>query len=291
MGPQHSPFSSLPSHVTPSASGGGGNDVGTAAKRSWLTKVLLVLLAIIIIAAIIFLVFLLRYQPKAQTSPSTGTLTDLKPDELAKIAGTSSTIGAGNQTLKIAGDTEIAGSAAFDKDVTVKGAFNLNGTFAPASLSVSGATLLQSGATVGKFMNLTGNLNVTGTSTFAGAISADSLSVAKLVNIGDLTFGRHLISGGSTPTIDVFSGNTGTISGTDSAGTVSINVSNLTPGQLVRINFKSPYTSTPRVSLTPTSINAASARYYVAKSITNATIVIISPLSTGDYSFDYFVTQ
>ena len=252
-----------------------------------------------IIGAIIFMVFLLRYKPVANTT-QTNTVTDLRPDELAKVSGQSSTIGAGNQTLKIAGSTEIAGSALFDKDVTIKGAFNLDGAFSPASLNVTGATLLQSGATLTKFLNLTGNLNVTGTSTFNGAVTIDSLSVAKLSNVGDFTYGRHLISGGPTPTIDTYNGNSGSITGSDTAGSVSVSVSNTTPGQLVRVNFRAPFVSTPRVSLTPSSINAASAQFYVAKSVNGFTIVIvstsipsgtISSLTAGDYSFDYLITQ
>ena len=164
------------------------------------------------------------------------------------------------------------------------------------SLTVNGTANFQNAVGIGS------NLAVRGTLSVAGALTAASINVGSLaittINVaGGLNFGGHIVPGGTAPTTQpstATSGGTVTISGNDTAGTVTINVGAgaLTPGELAIISFKSAFTGTPKVQLTPVNAAASSLNYYVTRSATFFTVNTSSATTTNaSYVFDYLVTQ
>lgn len=185
----------------------------------------------------------------------------------------------------------------FKNGVTVQGALRAN-----QSLEVGGTLDVQKSVTLRDSVSIGRSLVVRGSVTVGGVLSASSLnvgtlSVASVDASGSLNFGGHLVPRGPQPSAKssvATSGGTVTVSGNDTAGTVTITVGNgqLNSGELAIITFTTPFTTTPKVQLTP--INAASAKitYYASRNsgfftIETATI----PTTDASYVFDYLVTQ
>ncbi len=254
--------------------------------------------AVAVVAAVLSIagVFLSKRSPT--TLPTQKTLTD---SELQKLSTSNIGYDSSKQSLTF------HSPAAFDKGLTVDGVTTIKdlvvtGTYtnsgSAAKPDASGNTQLQ-GQVTAKGLQVNGNLIVNGTSTFnggaafAGALSADSISV-KSASIGGLSFG-HVITIGANPTGSIGIGAGGgsfQISGNDTSGTVIINVGGgAHTGDLVNVAFRTPFTSTPHVNLTPVSSSSAGTPYYVTRSVTAFTVGMLNPVPGAQYIFDYFVTQ
>src|SRR5206468_4683422 len=93
----------------------------------------------------------------------------------------------------------------------------------------------------------------------------------------DLTLTHHIIAGGATPGRNNGSalggGGSASVSGSDTAGTVSINVGSSPPsGCFVTVNFTQKYSNTPHILLTPVGSGAGGLAYYVNRTSTNFSI-------------------
>jgi hypothetical protein len=143
-------------------------------------------------------------------------------------------------------------------------------------------------------------LTVNGKASFAGPISAPSITIDALSLTGDLQFGRHIDAGGGTPSASgggaIGSGGTVTISGTDTAGTVTINVgSGAAAGVLANVTFTSAFNGNPHVVITPIAglgsgpVNGTGKFYLSARSSSGFTIATSAGLGSGSVSFDYIV--
>jgi hypothetical protein len=202
--------------------------------------------------------------------------------------------------LKVVGGVQVSGTTAL-ADLTVDKTSTLGVTNVRGALTVSGPLNLQSPAILGAGATVNGNLSVTGNGTFGGSLSANVINVSTLTVSGTFNLNGHLNIGGSTPSVApdsaAGSGATANVSGNDAAGTVSVvtgNVANNSQlgGSLVKVTFKTPYSTTPTVVATPNGRSAALIQPYIIKT---ADFFIIGSsfdaTSHTSYSFDYWIVQ
>lgn len=195
------------------------------------------------------------------------------------------------QQLVISPDTVFKNTVQIHDAVDTDKGLNVGG-----NLNVKGSTTLQGPAI------LDGNLAVRGSLSVSGALTAPSLNVgslglATLNASGNINFGGHLVPGGAVPTVKPSAGASGgtvSISGNDTAGTITITIGNDSPlaGEMAIINFHSPFTTTPKVQLTPINSAAAGLNYFATRTPNFFTINSAStPASAGSYVFDYLITN
>ncbi len=274
-------------------------------RRARRTSIIAGLLVAGLVAIIIVLYITNGAKRSGQTSSGSLSDTDLQKLSSKNISG-----GGSNQDLTFHSPTT------FDNTLKVSGAttlkdLSISGIFSPSSIDVGknfqvgGVTLLQGDVTTKGALLVGNNLTVTGLSSFggnatfnsgaafAGSLSADSLTV-KTASIGGLSFG-HIVTTGANPSgamAVAAGGGSFVISGNDTSGTITFTVGG-SPigGEMVKLNFRTPYTSTPHVNLTPVNTSSAGSQYYVTRSVTAFTINIINPTPGAQYVFDYLVTQ
>jgi hypothetical protein len=128
------------------------------------------------------------------------------------------------------------------------------------------------------------SLTVTNNATFLGDVV-----VHGSVSVATLTVNGHIITGGDTPTASAAacSGATTEISGTDTAGTISVTTSGGCSGELAKITFAKAFGATPHVSLTPANAATAVTQAYVDSDNTSATSFTIATPTTINGSTTY----
>jgi fibronectin-binding autotransporter adhesin len=162
------------------------------------------------------------------------------------------------------------------------------------SLNVSGVSTLAS-------------LTVTGNATVGG-----NLTVNGDTTVANLFVGGKLVARGAKPTTTIGAAlipadnanATATVTGNDTAGTITINTSQaqvlgansqmhpeqFTTGVVAEVTFSSPYGQMPRVMLTPVNQDSVGAPFYIEKTQTGFKVVFTqTPGANKTYSFDYFV--
>lgn len=238
---------------------------------------------------------------------------NLTPEELSKLSSLGANVGTTDQLFTVGATAQFNNNVIVNKNLSVNGSLNANGPVTLKSLTitggestlgglnvggnlgVTGATILQNGATIGKLLSLTGNLAVAGTATF-NALSSSNITVSNLTITGPLSVG-HLSTKGPLPSSSTGSavggGGTSSLSGNDTAGTANISLgSGTSAGVLINITFKSPYSGTVRVLLTPLTGASAAANVYVTRTATGFQIRTDTALPAGSaLSYDYFVIQ
>ena len=255
--------------------------------------------ALLVALAIILLLLLLAggaYTVLRMTSKKTVTTTTVTVNTQSLDNGTLNklTAQAGTpikQQLVISPDTIFKNSVTIHNGLDTSGDVNIGG-----NLSVKGTSTLQGS------VGVNGNLAVHGSLSVSGALTAPSLNVGNLgiTNLtasGSLSFGGHLIPSGATPSGTpsvAASGGTVTVSGNDTAGTVTITTggSATLAGEMAIISFHTAFATTPKVQLTPITSSAAGLRYYATRSPGFFTIdTATAPDTSTNYVFDYLVTQ
>jgi cytoskeletal protein CcmA (bactofilin family) len=242
---------------------------------------------------------------KAQTSSTIKTQT-LTNDLLNQLANSDATVGSDQQVLKVESSAIFAGKVLIRNGLDVAGNLQIGGTvslsniavsgtaqFAKAqvndNLSVAGDTAVQGGATIAK------SLQVSSGGSFGGPLTAPQITTSSLQLNGDLVLTHHIIAGGPTPGrtngTALGSGGTAAVSGSDTGGTVTINVgTGAGAGCFITVNFSQKYNSTPRVLITPVGSSAAGLAYYVNRTSTSFSICDATPPPAGaSFGFDYFV--
>jgi hypothetical protein len=176
-------------------------------------------------------------------------------------------------------DVEIQGKTSTDSDLQVGGNLTVGGT-----LSVKGSS------------NFGANLSVAGQIT-AASLSVGSLSIGTINLSGDFNLTGHIIPSGTAPSVSAnvaAAGGTATISGNDTAGTVTINIGSgkANGGELAIVTFHKPFATTPKVEITPVNAQSAQLFYFVSQSPTFFSIeCAATPANGASYTFNYFVTQ
>jgi hypothetical protein len=137
------------------------------------------------------------------------------------------------------------------------------------------------------------NLSVGGSASFNGQISAPSLSVDRLILNQDIQINRHIDAGGPTPVASrgaaVGGAGTVSVSGTDTAGTVSVNFGpGSTAGVIATITFANNFSQTPHVVITPVGSSCAGLNYYVNRTTGGFSINTLNAGGSGaSCAFDY----
>lgn len=222
----------------------------------------------------------------------------LSADDTGALKPLSGSKNSSGQVLTVNAASNFKDNASFDKDVSYGG--NLSGlgpaTFS-STLSVEGATSFKADASMQGSLSVAKSLNVSGDANFGGTLSVGTLKVNNLVLTGPFTLGSHLVTSGGQPTVKLTSqaggGASFTISGTDTTGTIVVHMgSSPGVGDLLTATFKTAYSGTPKVILTPVGIDSTGLLYYVSRTagffiIGSAT----APIGTRTYIFDYMVAQ
>lgn len=271
------------------------------------TNLYLLLFVLIILIAVI--IILVAYMESRQTSQvATLASKNLSAASLAQLADTDSTIGNSGQTLNIASSAIFAGRVLVRQDLDVAGNLQIGGNFTlngltvfgtsqldetqiNKDLSVAGNTNLQGSVTIAK------NLQVSGSATFSGPLSAPQVTTSSLQLNGELVLDQHIGAGGATPSRTdgsaLGSGGTSSVSGSDTAGSITINTgSSPAAGCFITLNFTAKYNATPHVLVTPVGASAGGLSYYVNRTATSFSVCdATSPPANSSFGFDYFVVD
>lgn len=262
---------------------------------------LLLFILIMVVAALG--VFVSMQQTKKQLEPPTLTSQDLSQEALEQINESEVKVGDPKQTLAIESNAIFSGKVLVRDDLDVAGtikvgnALNLPGiTVAGTSsfdqiqanqLSVSGDSSIQ-GA-----LNIQKNLTVAGGGSFGGPVSIPQLTVQSLQLTNDLTITRHIDAGGPTPSLARGSalggGGTASVSGTDTAGTISINTGSGTgAGCFATITFANKFNGTPHVVITPVGSAAGGLNWYINRTSSGFSVCTTNPAPAGqNFAFDF----
>jgi cytoskeletal protein CcmA (bactofilin family) len=240
-------------------------------------------------------------KPGSQTA-KTDSLTD---KQLADLKSNTTLVGDAQQTLDIQGNSIFEGQVLMRNNLDVVGSIKIGGSLSlPAitvggsstfgqihvndQLSVSGNTTMQGSLTVQK------SLSVAGSASFA-SVSASIINATNLQLNGDFVVRRHINVSGGTPSrgggTSLGAGGTASVSGTDTAGTVTINTGGSPPaGCFINMNFTQRFNTNPHVVISPSNSSAATISYYTNRSTTGFSICTASaPSASTTYIFDYIV--
>ena len=237
------------------------------------------LLFILVLFIVAFIGFASYSSNKKAENQSVINGQELSQQDLENLASSDQQVGDAQQTLTIASNAVFNGRVLVRNDLDVAGTIRVGGALSLPGITVSGTSAFEN-VQVANNLSIAGNsavqgtltvqqnLSVGGSASFAGQISAPSLSVERLILNQDLQINRHIDAGGPTPVASRGSavGGAGTVSvsGTDTAGTVSINFGpGSAAGIIASINFANNFSQTPHVVITPVGSSCANLNYYV----------------------------
>ncbi|HEX7259458.1 MAG TPA: hypothetical protein VF272_00830 [Candidatus Saccharimonadia bacterium] len=290
------------------------------------------IILILVIAGVAYLILNDKKSDTQKSLEKAGiSVQNVSSDTITNLAAAIG-IGQPKQTLTISADTIFKNQVTLEKGLTSGGLINANSGIRisgaasaetlnlTSNLSVNGTTSLQGIVDVRNQLNVGGPLNVTGSGSFAGNINArgsatvgGNLSVSGTFAAGTisaqtltisqtLTVNGHIVSGGSAPSISattrIGGGGVASISGNDTAGTISI-TTGTTPncgpsgnGQWATISFSRPFSSVPKVVLSPVGFNSAKIEISAIRTPQNFTISCnVPPIANTAYAYDYIVVE
>ncbi len=266
---------------------------------------LLLFIFVLVIAGVIVLFSYNYSKKKAATSTSVSTTT-LSQATLDQLANSDASVGASNQVLSVQSSAVFAGKVLARSDLEVAGNLQLGGNLnLPNIIVTDTATLGQ--VNISKNLSVAGNaaiqgqqtisqsLQVGGSGTFSGALAAPQISTNSLQLNSDLTLTHHFIAGGGNPGrtngTALGSGGTASVSGSDTAGSISINTGNdPNAGCFINVSFTTRYNGTPHVLVTPVGSAAGGIQYYINRSTTGFSVCSANtPPAGASFGFDYFV--
>ncbi len=262
---------------------------------------LLFLVVLLVAAGVILLTFKSSKDNSAQKKNQT-----LTPQQLSELRAGTTIVGDSQQILDIQGNSVFEGQVLLRNNLDVAGSVKVGGTISLPSIVVGGASnfgqvVVNGTLSIGGNTTLQGQVNiqkslaVAGNGSFSGSLSAAQISVSTLQLNGDLVVAKHIIASGSLPSktngTAVGGGGTASVSGSDTAGTITINTGSGPPaGNLVTINFAQRFNTTPHVVVTPIGSAAAGLDYYVTRTVAGFTLATLNPPPAGSsFSFDYIV--
>lgn len=270
------------------------------------SRLYLLLFGLLVIATAImgFVIFKWTNESPAKKTGSQS----LTSKQLAQLKENTTIVGDPKQTLDIQSDTLFQGQVLARKDLEVAGALKVGGKVSFPSVEVSdvanfgqlqinGSLTVSGNSTFAGQLSAQKNLTVSGSGSFGGSLSAASLTVTSLQLSGNLTINRHIVVNGAVPAKTngsaVGGGGTASVSGTDTAGTITVNTGSSPPaGVLITITFTASFGKTPKVIVTPVGSAAASLGHYVTRSTTSFSLATVNaPPASSTFSFDYFVVD
>jgi cytoskeletal protein CcmA (bactofilin family) len=231
----------------------------------------------------------------------------LSPNDLAEIANSDANVGSSAQTLTVQSSTIFSGPVLVKGSLTAAGNFQTGGTLQAPNLVISGTanlpdtqikTLQVQDKTVIQGPTSLKDLNVSGSSNFSGPIIASQITVTKLILSGNasLQVPNHIAFTGATPGRTVNgatfgAGGSANIGGSDTSGSININTgAGPVAGCFMQVTFNQPYSSMPRIIVSPFGAAAGSLDYYVTKSTTGFSLCTNNAAAPNSvFGFDYFV--
>ena len=266
-------------------------------------NIYLLLFIFVIIVGIVILAIAFIHSQTAQGTISNQTLSQ---STLEQLASTNATIGDSRQVLNIQSNAVFAGQVLVRSNLQVAGTIQVGGSLALSGITVTGSSAFDQ-VQIGKTLSVAGDtalqgaltvqksLTVNGSGTFTGALSAGQLTASSLQLNGDLTLTHHITFGGAIPGKNngsaLGSGGTASVSGSDSAGSITINTgSGPSAGCFITINFTQKFNATPHVLVTPVGSGAGGLGYYVNRSTSNFSVCSTTAPGSGQtFGFDYLV--
>ena len=269
-------------------------------------NVYLLIFILIVAASIAVIVIVFMRGRSVDNAGNNINQQQLSPEALQELASNGVQVGDPKQVLNVQSNTVFAGTALVKGELQVAGGLKIgSGGLDIPELTIGGTAIVsqlqaQTLAVAGNTavqgqLSVQQNLTVNGTGSFNGAITTPQLTTARLQLSGDLTLTRHIVAGGAIPGRTngggLGAGGTSSLSGSDTAGTITINTGGgAGAGCMVTVNFAQAFTSTPHVSITPIGSAAAGIDYYVNRSSTNFSVCSINnPPSNASFGFDYIV--
>ena len=264
---------------------------------------LLLFVLVLIIAGMLAVVSFLNSKSKPSKSIKTQNLTQ---SDLNQLASSDVTVGDAKQVLTVQSNAVFAGQVLIRSDLQVAGKLQLGGGLNVNSLQVSGAGVfgtlqvnqnlnVQGDTALAGQLSIQKGLNVNGNSTFNGSISTSQLTASSLQLSGDLNLTHHIAAGGVNPGRtnggSLGGGGTASVSGSDTAGSITINTgSGPGPGCLVTVTFAQKFNTTPHVVISPVGAAAGGLGYYVNRSTTSFSVCTVNAPQAGQtFGFDYIV--
>lgn len=274
--------------------------------RGLITHLNIYLLLFVIIVILSAGVVLVAFQTNKKASkPTTVTTQPLSTEELQQISGTDSKVGDPKQTLTIESNAIFSGKVLIKDSLDVAGTIKVGGALSLPGISVSGTSnfdqIQANNLSIAGNVSVQGQLTVAKTitssagATFGGPISAPMITTQQLQLTNDLQITKHLDAGGPTPSKTdgsaLGNGGTSSISGTDTAGTATINTGGSpAAGCFMNIKFTQRFSGTPHVVITPVGTAAAGLNYYVNRTSTDFSICATNSAPAGQtFSFDFVV--
>jgi cytoskeletal protein CcmA (bactofilin family) len=244
----------------------------------------------------------LKAAKPASTQQKTSSLTD---QQISSLQGNTTLVGDSKQTLDIQSNSVFEGQVLDRGDLNVAGSLKVGGPLSLPSVSVGGNGTfgqigINGGLNVGGDSTLQGaltvqkNLTVSGSGSF-GSLNVSTLSITTLQLRGDISVNQHILTTGTQPGRSLGTalggGGTASVSGTDTAGTVSINTgSNPPAGCFITVNFAKNFGSTPHVVISPSNSSAGSLQFYTNRTSSSFSVCSAGVPSGGtNFVFDYFV--
>lgn len=273
--------------------------------RQFIAGLNIYLLAFLVILLIIGLVILVSFRQSAQKDRSAANVQELTPEDIENLSGSEIKVGDPKSLLSVESHAVFAGSVLVRGNLEVAGPIKVGGPLSLPGITVSGTSQfdqvqannlsIAGNTTIQGQLNVQQGLTVNGSVSFSGSISAASINIETLKLSGDLQLNRHIDAGGKTPNASagaaVGSGGTVSISGSDTAGTVTINVGSGAPaGVLANITFADKFGGTPHVIITAVGAGAANLNYYLSSRTSSGfSIATTNASASTSFSFDYLV--
>ncbi len=267
----------------------------------------LLFLLVVIIAIVITVVNYLNSQ-KDPVQPTVASQ-ELTEEALKQLANTDASVGSSAQTLTIRGNAIIDGQTLMRGNLNVAGNFQSGGSIQGPSLTISGNSnlgqaqinsLQVAANTAVQGTTTLRDLNVSGASSFSGAMTASQITATRLIMSGNasLEIPNHISFTGPSPSRNITAGVLGnggsaSVNGSDTTGTVNINTgSNPSAGCFIRITFNQRFSNQPHVIISPVGNGASRTAYYVDRDQAGFSICTSAPAPANQaFAFDYFVTN
>ena len=278
--------------------------------RRFLQRINIYLLVFILLTVISAAIAVVNFLNSQKPVPlATVQSQNLTTDTLKQLANTDATVGSSSQTLNFQGNAIIAGQTLARGNLNVAGNILAGGSIQGASLTIAGTTNLSntqiSTLQVASNTAIQGtttlrDVNVSGTSSFNGPLTAAQITTSKLVLSGNgtLTISNHINIIGPSPNRSINNGvigNSGSasVSGSDTAGIININSgNNPSAGCLVRIIFQQSFSSLPHVTVTPVGAAAGQIAFYITQDQSGFSVCGNNAAAPNQaFAFDYFVTN
>jgi len=238
----------------------------------------------------------------------------LSESALSNLSANNTTVGDTKQTLTIASNSIFNGRVLIRDNLDVAGTIRVGGSLSLTGITVANTSNFEN-VNIANSLNVTGNtavqgsltvngtLSAAGGASFGGPVTAPTFNVNALTLNQDLTLNRHIKTGGGTPNFSMANtsangtGGTFTGNGTDIAGTIDIKIGTgatcSAGGTLLgSVTFAAPYSTSPRVVITPVGSGVGAMNYYINRSGTGFSIGCTGGVTpSSNFSFDYIVIQ